>query len=71
MAVEQSAHRVGRWCPLRRIAGILPLAPAIEVGHGGIATQVVSLTNTVGAQYLAPAEILAPRIIRVGFSFDF
>jgi len=37
----------------------------------GNAATVVNLTNGVGATYLAPAEILAPRIIRVGFSVDF
>jgi Carboxypeptidase regulatory-like domain len=33
--------------------------------------QTVSQTNAVGGQYLFPAEILAPRIIRVGFSLNF
>jgi hypothetical protein len=35
------------------------------------AATVVSATTTVGATYLAPSEILAPRIIRVGVSLDF
>jgi hypothetical protein len=29
------------------------------------------LNAGVGGTYLAPAEILAPRIIRIGFSVDF
>jgi hypothetical protein len=51
--------------------GTRRISPSIDFFNIGNAAQVVSLTNTVGAQYLAPAEILAPRIIRVGFSFDF
>ena len=35
------------------------------------ADTVVAATTTVGATYLAPSEILAPRIIRVGVSLDF
>ena len=32
---------------------------------------VVALNSGVGATYLAPGEILALRIIRVGFSIDY
>jgi hypothetical protein len=32
---------------------------------------VVNRTVAVGSAYLTPVEILAPRIIRVGFSLDF
>ncbi|MEW6322475.1 MAG: TonB-dependent receptor [Acidobacteriota bacterium] len=35
------------------------------------ADTVVSRTVAVGANYLRPAEILAPRIVRVGFSLNF
>jgi len=51
--------------------GARRISPSIDFFNIGNAAQVVNLTNTVGAKYLAPAEILAPRIIRVGFSFDF
>lgn len=51
--------------------GTRGITPSIGFFNIGNAATVVSLTNGVGATYLAPSEILAPRIIRVGFSIDF
>jgi len=51
--------------------GTRRISPQVDFFNIGNAAQVVNLTNNVGAQYLAPAEILAPRIIRVGFTVDF
>ena len=48
--------------------GFTPTADFFNLGN---AATVVNLNSAVGATYLAPAEILAPRIIRVGFSLDF
>ena len=46
-------------------------SPQIDFFNLGNASTVVSLQNAVGSTYLDPREIVAPRIIRVGFSFDF
>ena len=45
--------------------------PQLEIFNIGNAATVVRYNPAVGATYLAPGEILAPRIIRVGFSIDF
>jgi hypothetical protein len=45
--------------------------PVVDFFNIGNAATVVNHNVAVGATYLAPAEILAPRIVRVGFSFDF
>jgi outer membrane receptor protein involved in Fe transport len=45
--------------------------PQLDIFNIGNADTIVNNTVAVGSAYLAPAEILAPRIIRVGFSFDF
>jgi len=47
------------------------ITPDINFFNIGNAAPIVNLTTGVGSTYLAPAEILAPRIIRVGFSVDF
>ena len=47
---------------------IRPYADFYNIGN---ADTVVRINNGVGATYLGPAEILAPRIIRVGFSLNF
>jgi hypothetical protein len=51
--------------------GARKIAPQIDLFNIANASPIVSLNTGVGATYLAPAEILAPRIIRVGFSIDF
>jgi hypothetical protein len=45
--------------------------PQLDLFNLGNAATVVRLTSTVGSRYLAPAEILSPRVARVGFSLDF
>jgi len=45
--------------------------PQLDLFNIGNASTVVRLTPTVGSRYLAPGEILSPRVIRVGFSLDF
>ena len=51
--------------------GTRRISPQVDIFNVGNADTVVSLNNAVGATYLAPAEILAPRIVRVGFTLDF
>ena len=53
------------------INGTRRITPDINFFNIGNAAPVVALNSGVGATYLAPSEILAPRIIRVGFSVDF
>ena len=48
--------------------GITPVADFFNIGNSAT---VVNHNVNVGGTYLAPAEILAPRIIRVGFAIDF
>ena len=45
--------------------------PMVDFFNLGNAATVVNLNTGVGSTYLAPSEILAPRIIRVGFTLDF
>jgi hypothetical protein len=45
--------------------------PQLDIFNIGNAATVVRYNPAVGSTYLAPGEILAPRIIRVGFSIDF
>jgi hypothetical protein len=47
------------------------IVPQIDFFNIGNADVVVGQTVGVGSNYLAPTEIVAPRIIRVGFSIDF
>jgi hypothetical protein len=51
--------------------GTRRITPDINFFNIGNAAPIVNLTTGVGTTYLAPAEILAPRIIRVGFTVDF
>lgn len=47
------------------------IVPQLDIFNISNAGTVVSLQNAVGGTYLNPREILAPRIIRVGFSLNF
>jgi hypothetical protein len=51
--------------------GTRQFVPQIDFFNIGNASTIVRYNPAVGATYLAPGEILAPRIIRVGFSVDF
>jgi hypothetical protein len=51
--------------------GTRGITPALDIFNVGNAATVVNLTSAVGSTYLAPAEILAPRIIKLGFTVDF
>jgi carboxypeptidase family protein len=45
--------------------------PRLDVYNVGNANTEVGTTNAVGGNYRLPTQILAPRIIRVGFSMNF
>ena len=51
--------------------GTRGITPTVDFFNIGNAATVVNLRPASAATYLGPAEILAPRIIRVGFSVDF
>ena len=51
--------------------GRVRFVPQLDIFNIGNADTVVVRTNGLGGSYLTPTEILAPRIIRVGFSVDF
>jgi outer membrane receptor protein involved in Fe transport len=51
--------------------GARRITPQLDFFNIANQDPIVSLNTGVGSTYLAPAEILAPRIIRVGFSVDF
>jgi hypothetical protein len=51
--------------------GSRQFVPQLDIFNIGNASTVVRYNPAVGSTYLAPGEILAPRIIRVGFSIDF
>jgi hypothetical protein len=45
--------------------------PTLDIFNITNTATVVSLNSAVGGTYLEPREIIAPRIIRIGFSLDF
>jgi hypothetical protein len=45
--------------------------PQVETFNLGNASTVVRNTPGVGTNYLAPAEILAPRVVKIGFALSF
>jgi len=47
------------------------IVPQIDLFNIGNAGAAVAYTSAVGTSYLAPTQILAPRIARVGFSVNF
>jgi len=47
------------------------IVPQVDLFNIGNASTIVRYNVAVGSTYLTPAEIVAPRIIRVGFSVDF
>ena len=54
-----------------RFLGDRRFTPQVDFFNIGNASTVVNQTMAIGSAYLTPVEILAPRIIRVGFSLDF
>lgn len=47
------------------------IVPQLDIFNIGNASAIVRKNASVGGAYLAPAEIVAPRIIRLGFTIDF
>jgi hypothetical protein len=54
-----------------RFASGRSVTPQMELFNLGNAASVVRNNGAVGGRYLAPAEILAPRVVRFGFSVLF
>jgi hypothetical protein len=54
-----------------RFGGGRSIQPTIDFFNIGNASTVVNQATAVGTTYLNPTEILAPRIIRVGFALNF
>jgi len=47
------------------------IVPQVDFFNINNSAAVVALTSAVGGSYLVPQQILAPRIVRVGFSINF
>jgi hypothetical protein len=47
------------------------IVPRLDIYNLGNASTVVALNPAVGGTYLAPSQIVAPRIMRIGFSVNF
>lgn len=54
-----------------RFGGTWRITPLVELFNLTNTSSIVSLTAAVGSRYLAPQEIVAPRIVRVGFRLEF
>jgi hypothetical protein len=54
-----------------KFAGNRQFVPQVDLYNLGNADTIVNLNGAVGGSYLTPTEIVAPRIIRVGFSINF
>ena len=54
-----------------RFAQSRRIVPEIDLFNINNAAPAVTLTSAVGGSYLAPTQLLAPRIIRVGFAINF
>ena len=53
------------------LGGTRKFTPQLEIFNLGNASTVVRNTPAAGTLYLAPAEILAPRVVKVGFALTF
>jgi hypothetical protein len=51
--------------------GVRRITPLIECFNVGNADTIVGYNNNAGDTYLRPTEILSPRIVRFGVTFDF
>jgi hypothetical protein len=54
-----------------RLAGSRRIEPQLDLFNLGNASTVVRNVAAVGSRYLAPAEILSPRIVRLGLTITF
>jgi hypothetical protein len=54
-----------------RFSGNRKVTPQLDIFNIGNASTAVSYGASVGSTYLRPGEIVAPRIVRIGFSIDF
>lgn len=54
-----------------KFSGNRRITPQVDVFNLGNAPTIVNYGAGVGSSYLRPGEIVAPRIVRVGFAIDF
>jgi hypothetical protein len=54
-----------------RFSGNRKITPQLDIFNIGNASTIVSYGAAVGNSYLKPGEIVAPRIVRIGFTVDF
>lgn len=67
-AVNEVDLRISRPFKLGATRRIIPQVDLYNIGN---AAPAVTITSAVGGSYLAPTQILAPRIIRVGLAMTF
>jgi len=67
-AVNEVDVRISR--PFK-FAGGRRITPQVDLFNITNAGPAVTITSAVGGSYLAPTQILAPRIIRIGFAMNF
>jgi len=67
-AVTMVDLRISRPIRLGQNSQFVPQLDIFNIGNAGT---IVRYNVAVGGTYLTPAEIVAPRIVRVGFSLDF
>jgi len=54
-----------------RFAGNRRIVPQFDIFNLGNAATIVSLNSAVGGSYRVPSQIVAPRIMQVGFAINF
>ncbi len=54
-----------------RFTGNRRITPQLDIFNIGNASTIVNYGASVGSAYLKPGEIVAPRIVRIGFTIDF
>ncbi|HEV2986507.1 MAG TPA: TonB-dependent receptor, partial [Vicinamibacterales bacterium] len=54
-----------------RFGGNRKIVPELDLFNIGNAAAPVTITSAVGSSYLYPTQILAPRIIKIGFAINF
>jgi hypothetical protein len=47
------------------------IIPQVDLFNIGNAAPAVTITSAVGSSYLAPTQILAPRIVKIGLAINF
>ena len=67
-SVTMADFRISRSFRFGQSRRIVPQFDLFNIGNAGAP---VAFTSAVGTSYLAPTQILAPRIARIGFAINF